>query len=219
MRQEPAKPDSASFSGHKQFARFWDWAVRHETSEGRAARAEVAGGATGRVLELGVGVGANWEYLPEGIDYSGIEPDPFMVERARKHARERAREYDVHAARAESLPFEDATFDTVIVTLTLCTVQDVRRALGEVRRVLKPGGELRFSEHVRAQGRTGAWLQSVFTPAWRKLGAGCHLNRPAVDMVREAGFEITALKRWRQGFMPMVTGVARTPAAPGASEL
>ena len=211
MQEAATKTDSPAPSGHKRFAKFWDWAVRHESREAQAARAEVAGGATGRVLELGIGVGANWEHLPKGIEYSGIEPDPFMVERARKHASERGQEYDIREAPAESLPFDDATFDTVIVTLTLCTVQDVQKALAEVRRVLKPGGQLRFSEHVRAQGRVGSSLQTAFTPAWRKLGAGCHLNRATADAIRETGLEIIELKRWRQGFMPMVTGVARAP--------
>lgn len=216
VQETQTEPRRAATRGHKRFAAFWDWAVRHESREGRAARAEVTGGATGRVLELGVGVGANWEHLPEGVDYSGIEPDPFMVERARKHAAERGQDYDIHAAPAETLPFDDATFDTVIVTLTLCTVQDVHQALAEARRVLQPGGELRFGEHVRANGRAGAWFQDRFTPLWRKLGAGCHLNRATADAIRGAGFEITELKRWRQGFMPMITGVARAPGGTDA---
>lgn len=190
--------------------------MRHENKDVHAARREVVGGAMGRVLELGVGVGANWEYLPDGIDYSGIEPDPFMLERARKHAAETGRTYDLREAPAEALPFEDEIFDTVIVTLTLCTVQDVASSLAEARRVVKPGGELRFAEHVRSDGRTGAWLQDRLTPAWRKVGAGCHLNRTSVDSIREAGFEITELRRWRQSFMPMVTGVARAPGDSGS---
>ena len=197
--------------GHRRFAAFWDWAVRHENRDGRAARAEVAGGARGRALELGVGVGANWEYLPEGLDYSGIEPDPYMLERARKHAATAGKAYDLREAPAEALPFDDATFDTVIVTLTLCTVADLSRSLAEARRVLKPGGELRFGEHVRAQSRAGAWLQDRFTPAWRKMGAGCHLNRRTAEAISAAGFEGVELRRWRQAFMPMVTGVARKP--------
>lgn len=213
MHETSAEPRTSAARGHKRFAAFWDWAVRHENEAGHAARREVAGGARGRVLELGVGVGANWPYLAEGIDYSGIEPDAYMLERARKHAAESSKTYDLRQAPAEALPFDDASFDTVIVTLTLCTVQDVPGALAEARRVLKPGGELRFGEHVRADGRVGAWVQDRLTPAWRKLGAGCHLNRPAADWIRDAGFEITELRRWRQAFMPMVTGVARTPGA------
>jgi SAM-dependent methyltransferase len=212
--RKPRRSLKLPAAGHKRFATFWDWAVRHENKAAQAARREVAGGAKGRVLELGVGVGANWQYLPEGIDYSGIEPDPFMVDRARKHAAEMGRTYDLREAPAETLPFEDGTFDTIIVTLTLCTVQDVAQSLAEARRVLKPGGELRFTEHVRASGRAGAWLQDRLTPAWRKIGAGCHLNRASADAIREAGFEIAVLRRWRQAIMPMVTGVARAPGKP-----
>lgn len=215
MQEAAPKPRSTAPAGHRRFAAFWDWAVRHENTATHAARREVAGGAEGRVLELGVGVGANWQYLPEGIEYSGIEPDPFMVERARRHAAEIGRTYDLRLAAAEALPFDDATFDTVIATLTLCTVQDVERSLSEARRVLKPGGELRFAEHVRANGRAGGWLQDRFTPAWKRLGAGCHLNRATADAVRAAGFEITELRQWRQAIMPMITGVARAPGSAG----
>lgn len=199
--------------GHRRFAAFWDWAVRHENRAAHEMRRQVVGGAQGRTLELGVGVGANWEYLPEDVDYSGIEPDPYMVERARKHAQERGNELDLRQAPAETLPFEDETFDTVVVTLTLCTVRDVGKSLAEARRVLKPGGELRFGEHVRAQGRVGGWLQDAITPAWKRVGGGCHLNRASGDAVREAGFEVVELRRWRQPLMPMVTGVARKPPA------
>ena len=214
--EEPstASPDTAG-AGHRRFAAFWDWAVRHENKQVHAARREVAGGAAGRVLELGVGVGANWQYLPAAMDYSGIEPDPFMVERARGHAASTGRTYDLRQAPAEALPFEDETFDTVIVTLTLCTVGDVARSLAEARRVLKPGGQLRFAEHVRAKGRAGSWLQDRLTPAWRKVGAGCHLNRASAEAIRDAGFQITELRRWRQALLPMVTGVARRPTTPG----
>jgi ubiquinone/menaquinone biosynthesis C-methylase UbiE len=215
MQETSTKPQAPAHTGHRRFAAFWDWAVRHESKVVHAARREVAGGARGRVLELGVGVGANWQYLPEGIDYSGIEPDAFMVERARKHAAEKGRSYDLRQAPAEALPFPDATFDTIIVTLSLCTVQDLSRSLAEARRVLKPGGELRFAEHVRANRRAGGWLQDRLTPAWRRIGAGCHLNRPTADAIRDSGFEITELRPWRQAIMPMITGVARAPGAPG----
>ncbi len=205
---------SGTHPGHKRFASFWDWMVRHENKRTRAMRREVAGGATGRVLELGVGVGANWPHLPPGVSYSGIEPDPFMLARAEAHAAESGHTYDLHEAPAESLPFGDHEFDTVVVTLTFCSVEDLESALSEVRRVLKPGGELRFGEHVRGKGRVGSKLQDLVAPAWRKLGAGCNLNRSTGEHIRAAGFEIVEERAWREGFMPMLTGVARAPASP-----
>ena len=202
-------------TGHRRFAAFWDWAVRHEGKKTKAARQEVVGGARGAVLELGVGVGANWTYLPAGVEYSGIEPDPHMIRRAQRHAIAAGNAYDLRQARAEELPFQDSSFDTVIVTLTLCSVADVAGALGETRRVLRPGGQLRFFEHVRARARLGGTVQDLFAPAWRKLGAGCNLNRRTEQAIRDAGFEIVGLEHWRDVVIPMVTGVARAPLTAG----
>lgn len=208
---------SLTGKGHKRFAAFWDWAVKRENKAARDMRREVVGGARGRVLELGVGVGANWPFLPAGIDYTGIEPDPYMVDRARRHAAEAGEDHTLLQAPAEALPFPDHDFDTVIVTLTLCTVDDLDLALAEAMRVLKPGGELRFAEHVRARNRLGSLLQDFAAPPWRWFGAGCNLNRRTGDAIREAGLDLVELRTWRQGFIPMITGVARAPGQPPQS--
>ncbi len=194
--------------GHRIFAAFWDRATRKESPRQRAARREVVGGARGRVLELGAGVGTNWQYLPDGVVYSGIEPDPFMVKRALGHAADSKREVDLREAPAEALPFEDGTFDTVIVTLTLCTVSNLERSLAEAHRVLKPGGELRFWEHVRPGGRVRGRLFDAITPAWRRVGAGCNPNRRTVEAIRAAGFEVAVVREFGMMGVPTVVGVA-----------
>jgi ubiquinone/menaquinone biosynthesis C-methylase UbiE len=199
------------YRGHRTFAAFWDWAVRHESKRERELRRGAAGSVSGRVLELGVGVGANWQYLPPGIAYTGIDPDPYMLERARKHAAERDEPRDLRQAPAEDLPFPDASFDTVLVTLTLCSVEDPVRALAEARRVLKPGGRLVFVEHVRPDGRVRGHLADWITPAWRRVGAGCHPNRRTADSIVAAGFEVEQMARQRVNGIPMIAGTARKP--------
>jgi len=92
------------------------------------------------------------------------------------------------AARAEALPYPDASFDTVVATLVLCTVGDPHASLREVRRVLKPGGLLLVFEHVRLENPLLAGLQAALTPAWKHLAGGCHLDRDTLRLVREAGF-------------------------------
>jgi ubiquinone/menaquinone biosynthesis C-methylase UbiE len=195
--------------GNRRFAAFWDWAVRHEGRRERKARERVMSGATGRVLELGAGVGANWPYIPEGAEYSGIDPDPFMLERARRHAAEASKSYDLIEAPAEALPFPDGTFDTVVVTLTFCSVDDVPRALSEARRVLKQGGTLRFWEHVRPRNPVAGKLFDLITPGWKRVGAGCHPNRRTEEAIQQAGFTMTEVRHTKVGgFMPAILGVA-----------
>ena len=107
-----------------------------------------------------------------------------------------------------SLPFAGAAFDAVVATLVLCTVADPARALAEVRRVLEPGGEFRFIEHVRADGWIGR-VHDVITPIWRRIGAGCHPNRRTVEAIAAAGFEIVEPRARRLPAMPLILGVAR----------
>lgn len=199
------------FTGHRGFAWFWSHAVKYEGQREREKRQEVAAPVRGRALELGVGVGTNWQYLDPGVDYVGIEPDPYMRQRALENAKEDGRGFEVIDAVAEELPFNDAEFDTVFTTLTFCSVQQPQKALAEVMRVLKSGGEFRFFEHVLPDNRVLAPLFETITPAWKRIGGGCHPNRRTLQRINRAGFHVIGLDRDRVGPIPFVTGVARKP--------
>jgi ubiquinone/menaquinone biosynthesis C-methylase UbiE len=135
-----------------------------------------------------------------------------------RHARARIAEarvpVDLHAAGAESVPFDDDRFDTVVITWTLCTVGDPAATLAEVRRVLRPGGRLLFIEHTRSIQRPFATAQTLLTPLWRRVMGGCHLDRAAVDVVRASGLVLDAVlpvgrERWT--CLPVYRGAAVKP--------
>ncbi len=177
----------------------------------RPARELVVPEATGAVLEVGVGTGLNFA-LYRGIDeLVGVDPDPHMLARARPRAAALPFPVTLHEVGAERLPLESSRFDTAVITFTLCTVPDPAAALAEVRRVLRPGGRLLFVEHTRSVQPGLAKLQDTLTPLWKRLGGGCHLNRPAIDLVRRAGFEVTSTAPvWRERWtlLPVYRGVA-----------
>ncbi len=180
--------------GHRWFAAWYDrLSAAAEASYMRPVRAEVAGGARGRVLEIGCGTGANFPYYDEAAQVTATEPDPYMLERAIRRTRALGHRLALVQAAAEALPFADATFDAVVATLVFCSVREPGQALAEVRRVLRPGGQLRFYEHVRYDGLL-ARLQDAVTPVWRWFGAGCHPNRDTPRLVREAGFRLRRLE-------------------------
>jgi ubiquinone/menaquinone biosynthesis C-methylase UbiE len=183
-------------TGHKWFAFLYDrLQAPAERSFIRAMREEIMGGARGRVLELGAGTGFSFPYYGDHVEQViATDPDPHMLERARRRAQDLDRPIELRQASAEELPFEDASFDTVVTMLVMCTVEDPARALSEVRRVLKPTGELRLYEHVRYDHAFGAFCQDLATPLWRWLGAGCRPNRDIARLVREAEFEFERLE-------------------------
>jgi ubiquinone/menaquinone biosynthesis C-methylase UbiE len=182
----------------RAFSAFYDRAFEATEEAGlREMRCELLKRARGRVLELGAGTGLNLELYPrEGLDSLTVtEPDPHMFKQLRQRAAKVCAGADLVQAGAEDLPFEDDSFDTAVVTLVLCTVPDQPAALREVSRVLKPGGQLLFLEHVRSnQPELAKWQDRLEKP-WRFLGDGCHCNRDTEVAIRAAGFHLLETER------------------------
>jgi ubiquinone/menaquinone biosynthesis C-methylase UbiE len=179
--------------------------IGKESEYEREVRSRVAGEATGRVLEIGAGTGLNFSHYPAAADVVATEPDPHMLKRAGPRAKEHG--VDLRAAPAEHLPFPDASFDTVVSTGVFCSVDDPAWAMAEVHRVLRPGGTLRFGEHVKAWRPLRRAMQVTFDPIHR-LVFRCHIGRDTIKTMQEAGFEIEDLERLQYAD---VMGVARKP--------
>jgi len=177
-------------------------------------RAALVPRAKGTVLEVGIGSGLNLPYYSHEVErLYGVDPSPQLLAMARSNARKAQLAVELVCESAERLPFADASFDCAIMTWTLCSIPHAGRALREVHRVLKPGGELFFAEHGLApDARVAAW-QRRLTPLWRPLAGGCHLDRPIDELIRAAGFEIAEVQdRYLKGPKPftyMYEGSAR----------
>jgi SAM-dependent methyltransferase len=156
-------------------------------------RGKALADARGRVLEIGAGTGFNLPHYPAGIEELVVtEPNAGMLRRARR--RGSGRPMTFVKATAESLPFEDSSFDTVVSTLVLCSVEDVDRALAEIHRVLRPGGQLIFVEHVRSDDpRTARWQDRLERP-WHVLADGCHPNRATLERIEAGPFELVGVE-------------------------
>ncbi|HWE05875.1 MAG TPA: methyltransferase domain-containing protein [Rhizomicrobium sp.] len=160
----------------------------------RPFRERVIGAAEGRVLEIGAGSGLNLQfYGPGASEVMALEPDPKLMAMARHHAAEATCPVKFLEASAEEIPLEDQSIDSVITTWTLCTIPDAGRALREMRRVLKPVGRLLFVEHGFAPEPGVQKWQDRLTPIWKRIGGGCHLNRPISALIERAGFRIDRL--------------------------
>ena len=154
-------------------------------------------GARGCVLDLGCGTGRNLPLLPGGARAVGLEPSWPAIQRARR----RTPGVPLVVGSAEALPFRDAVFETVLSGLVFCSVPDPGQGLREVRRVLRPDGQLRMLEHVRATRAWKARLQDLLQPAWTRVTGGCHPNRETERAVEAAGFRIDATSRRAKGEM------------------
>ena len=157
-------------------------------------RARVAAGLGGEVLEIGFGSGLNIPYYPAGLKrVQAVDPATVGRKLAAKKAAGCAVPIEYIGADAEALPAGDASVDNVLSTWTLCTIPDARRALAEIRRVLRPGGVLHFVEHGLAPDAKVARLQQRLTPLQRRAFGGCHLNRRIDQLVAAAGLELTRM--------------------------
>jgi ubiquinone/menaquinone biosynthesis C-methylase UbiE len=179
-------------------ARFYDRMMADYEAWIEARKRDLFSGISGRVIEVGPGTGSNFRHLPAGIEWLGIEPNPYMHEALGQKAQAAGIEPRLHAGEATALPEADATTDCVISTLVLCSVPDLPQALSEIHRVLRPGGRLVFLEHVAASRGTGLrLLQNLMRPAWQVIGDGCCINRDTGAAIRAAGFHTVHLEAFR----------------------
>ena len=171
-------------------------------------RERVLAGAEGRVLEIGIGAGANLKCYPASVKgIIGLEPSARLISMARHAAAQspqRIAAVNFMEASAEAIPLEPGTVDTVVMTWTLCSIPAPLQALREMRRVLKPGGQILFVEHGQSpDGGVKKW-QDRLTPIWKRIAGGCHLNRPISALLEQAGFHITHLTTgYMKGPKPM----------------
>ncbi|NJQ01229.1 class I SAM-dependent methyltransferase [Streptomyces zingiberis] len=204
------------------FARYYAHVAGPALEKAGAARhrRSLLEGLTGRVVEIGAGHGLNFPHYPPGVAHLlAVEPEPRLRALAADAARAAPVPVEVAGARGERLPADGASFDAAVVSLTLCSVGDQAAVLAEIRRVLRPGGHLRFFEHVRAVTSGTRRVQRVLdATVWPLLCGGCHLGRDTVAAIRDAGFTVTALRTFT---FPApgpagtcVLGTAEKPPAP-----
>ena len=157
--------------------------------------------ASGATLELGCGGGINMEFYDSSriASFSGIDPSPVLLRMSRTAAAEHGIEADIRAGVGEAMPFSDAVFDTVVASFTLCSVQEQRAVLSEIRRVLKPSGVVLFLEHGAAPDSSVAKWQRRIEPLWKRISGNCHLTRPVTRAYENAGFTV---ERLNAGYIP-----------------
>jgi ubiquinone/menaquinone biosynthesis C-methylase UbiE len=225
MSKKSAAESDEHLKSNRWFASFWDWMSAHEPKRMFAMRKEIVGGASGRVLEIGCGTGASFALYPRDAQVVATEPDAEMIKRAEKHLREKnIANVELRRAAAQDLPFEDASFDTVVGCLVFCHIaEDAPAALAGIKRLLKPDGTFRFMEHIR-NDRSGFWgrFQDIVNPVWKRLlGAGCNCNRRTQQAIQDAGFEIDWVKQQTSTppTSPVIYGVARPGIVPMRGEM
>lgn len=206
---------------HPRFARMYEKLSAESERRGTAEHRDRAlAGLSGRVLEVGAGNGMNFGHYPATVaEVVAVEPDDTLRALAERAAATAPVPITVVAGHGDALPFDDASFEAAVASLVLCSVPEPGHFLVELRRVLKPGGELRFFEHVRSARPLLGVFQGVITPLWSAIGGGCHLNRDSGAAIATAGFDIDELDRFTYRplkFVPAhahILGRAHKPAA------
>jgi ubiquinone/menaquinone biosynthesis C-methylase UbiE len=204
---------------HPIFARFFVRLSNVMERELGAHRDQLLAGLSGTVVEVGAGNGMNFGHYPQTVEeVVAVEPEPYLRRQAERAAAEAPVSVRVLAAAAGELPLESGSVDAAIASLVLCTIPDVEGALAEMRRVLRPGGELRFMEHVRAERPLKARVQRLSDGSgiWPLLGGGCHCSRETIHAIRAAGYAIGEVRELDFGpswwiTNPHVLGTARAP--------
>ena len=200
------------------FARLFDRFAAKDKGRGEAdLRDELVAGLAGRAVEVGPGNGINFPHFPATVDeLIAVEPEPYLRRAAERRAASSAARIQVVAGTADRLPLEPGSVDAVVVAGVLCSVPDVAAALAEFRRVLRPGGQLRFYEHVRSGRARFAGYQDAMDRMWPRLMGGCHPNRDTLAAIRSAGFRVDRVRGF--GFpaqaraypvLPRILGSAR----------
>ena len=180
----------------------------------RQPRSRTLAQASGRILEIGFGTGMNLQHYPPSVRrVEAIDPDVDLDRYSGPRIAASAIDVDFHHLDAEHLPFAADSFDTVVCTLTLCSIPDVRHALGEVRRVLKPGGRFLFLEHGLSPEAGVARWQRRMTPLQRRLGGGCHLDRPMAQLVGATGMALEGVRNYYLKCLPRFVGYMTEGAA------
>jgi len=164
--------------------------------------------ATGNIVEIGIGSGLNIPHYDASKVKSviGIDPDPKMYEIGQSRRKNANFELEVLQESAEDMPLDNASIDTVLVTYSLCSIPAPDKALSEIRRVLKPQGQLLFCEHGRStSARTAIW-QDRLNPIWNRVAGGCNINRNMADLISDAGFNISELENYSLTGTPGIVG-------------
>jgi ubiquinone/menaquinone biosynthesis C-methylase UbiE len=208
---------------HPWFARFYTAiSTRAEAHGGAAHRTRLLAGLCGMVIEIGAGNGLNFSHYPSTVTrVLAIEPDSTLRRHAQQAAQRAPVPVEVMAGHADALPAPDRAFDAAVTSLVLCTVPDPAHALAEIGRVLRPGGQLRFYEHVRSDNPALARLQDAIAPLWARMAAGCRPSHETAAIIAANGFTITSCQRF--GFSPCrfvprfahIIGTAYPPAREG----
>lgn len=206
---------------HPIFARIYTRiSAQAEERGGAEHRARLLSGLSGRVIEVGAGNGLNFVHYPSEVtEVLAVEPEPLLREHAERAASDAGVRVRVVDGVAGALPADDSTFDAGVASLVLCSVPDQAVALGELRRVIRPGGELRFYEHVISNRPVPARLQRLADATlWPRVAGGCHLSRDTTAAIERAGFSIASIERFPfspgrlEPAVPHILGVARLPA-------
>jgi ubiquinone/menaquinone biosynthesis C-methylase UbiE len=202
---------------HPIFARVFDRLASKDEERGQAElRRELLAGLSGRVVEVGAGNGLNFPHYPATVEeLVAVEPEAYLRDRAAEAARTAPVPIRVTDGLAGQLPLKDESFDAAVVSGVLCSVPAQDATLADLRRVLRPGGELRFYEHVRSSEPGFARMQRVVDVVWPLFGGGCHTSRETERAITEAGFAIERIRHFT--FRPAMCAAPVSPHIIGAA--